>query len=82
MVGDGERKASGRGRERNLLLSDKMEKIVEDCVAYAKEVLGEELKDQRHLLKHENGEEHRKEIEVRIEQLKNGIKYLKEYKEG
>lgn len=59
-----------------------MPKLVDDFVAYALEVLEDELKDQRHLLKHENGEEHRKEIEVRIEQLKRAIKYLKEYKEG
>ena len=81
MVGDGERKGLWRGRERNILLGDEIPKIVDDFVAYALEVLNDELKDQRHLLKHENGEEHQKEIEQRIEQLKRGIKYLKEYKE-
>ena len=58
-----------------------MPKLVDDFVAYALEVLADELRDQRELLKHENGEEHRKEIEQRIEQLKRAIKYLKEYKE-
>ena len=50
-------------------------------IEYAKKVLNEELRDQRDLLKDAQDEEHRKEIETRIEQLKAGIKILKEYEE-
>jgi len=59
-----------------------MSKLVDDFVAYALEVLADELRDQRLLLKHEREETtEREEIEIRIEQLKRAIKYLKEYKE-
>ena len=59
-----------------------MPKLVDDFVAYALEVLNDELKDQRMLLKHEKEETtEREEVEQRIEQLKRAIKYLKEYKE-
>ena len=58
-----------------------MPKPVDDFVAYALEVLNDELKDQRELLRHEKDEKAMEEIEVRIEQLKRAIKYLKEYKE-
>lgn len=59
-----------------------MPKPVDDSVAYALEVLNDELKDQRHVLKTMYVNEERKpEFEIRIEQLKRAIKYLKEYKE-
>ena len=52
-------------------------------VTYALEVLADELRDQRALLKdaEQHGDTYREEIEERIEQLKRAIKYLKEYKE-
>jgi|GEM_PF-5570831 len=58
-----------------------MSKLVEGFVAYALEVLADELRDQRMLLKHEKEEKDQKKIEARIEQLKEGIKILKDRKE-
>ena len=51
-------------------------------IEYALEVLNDEIKDQRHILKTGYVNEERKwEFEQRIEQLKTGIKILKEYEE-
>ena len=52
-------------------------------IEYALEVLNDEIKDQRHILKTMYvAEERREEFEQRIEQLKAGIKILKEHKEA
>lgn len=45
---------------------------------YALLVLRDDLSDQRNLLKHENSEDLKGEIEERIESLKKAIKILKE----
>lgn len=60
-----------------------MHKLVEDWIAYAKEVLEDDLETQHNILKTMGvNEEHKGEFEQRIAWLKRAIKYLKEYKEG
>jgi len=56
-----------------------MSDIPKQDLEYVFEVLGDDLKDQKDLLKYEKDEDGKREIEVRIEQLKRGIKIIKEY---
>ena len=59
-----------------------MEMTAEQNLEYVFKVFNEELADQKALLKDEQDESGRAEIESRIEQLKRGIKIVKEYLKG
>ena len=59
-----------------------MEMIAEQNLEYVFKVFNEELADQKALLKDEQDENGRAEIESRISQLKRGIKIVKEYLKG
>ena len=56
-----------------------MEMAAEQNLEYVFKVFNEELADQKALLKDEQDENGRAEIESRISQLKRGIKIVKEY---
>jgi len=56
-----------------------MNDIPEQNLEYVFKVFNEELADQKALLKDEQDENGRAEIESRISQLKRGIKIVKEY---
>jgi len=59
-----------------------MSKVIKQPPGYVFVLLNEDLKDQRDLLKDAQDEEHEKEIEARIAELKKWIKIVKEHKEA
>ena len=59
-----------------------MSKVIKQPPGYVFVILNEDLKDQRDLLKDAQDEEHEKEIEARIAELKKWIKIVKEHKEA